>query len=397
MVNFDVPPAYLSREQALIKHLLLQEYLEKLMLIMGSAPSGREGVELCYVDCFAGPWQDDSEALESTSIAISLRTLESCRRRLEANGHRVRMRALYIEKNAGAYVRLERYLRERTPPTIESACLRGDFVQLRTNILQWVGNSAFCFFFIDPKGWTEVAVATLEPLLRRPRSEFLINLMYDFVNRTMSIADRKDDMAMLLGEVLDLNGLAPRERANRIVQTYRRNLKSRLPSSNPRFPPRAAHVMVLDPEKDRPKYYLIYLTGHPKGVVEFKAISEPVETVQHKVRAGKKATRKQQVTGTGDLFGPEGFFDAGAGHARAAEVDNFWRTYLRNGPRTVDTHAFASILEETDWFATDLQASLVRLIGAGRVKNLSADATRRKKHPLHFEKQGETLVWVGID
>lgn len=136
-------------------------------------------------------------------------------------------------------------------------------MQLRADILRWVGNGPFCFFFVDPKGWTEVGVSTLEPLLRRPKSEFLINLMYDFVNRTMSIGDRKADMAELLGEPLDQEGLSPKERESRIVQTYRRNLKLRLPSSNPRFPPRAAHVQVLDPQKNRTKYHLVYLTSHP--------------------------------------------------------------------------------------------------------------------------------------
>jgi len=377
--------------------MLLQSYLEKLMLIMGAAPPSQSVVELCYVDCFAGPWQDASEALESTSIAISLRTLEVCRLKLEMNGHRVKMRALYIEQDASAFARLERYLKESAPAAIETSCLKGDFVQLRGDILRWVGTGPFCFFFVDPKGWTEVAVSTLEPLLRRPKSEFLINLMYDFVNRTMSMVDRKDDMTELLGEPLEVQGLSPLERESLIIQTYRRNLKSRLPSSNPRFPPRAAHVQVLDPEKNRTKYHLVYLTSHPKGVIEFKRLSEPVEEAQQKIRADKRASKKQQTTGMGDLFGPESFLDPEAGHAGAAEVDRFWHAYLKDGPRKIDMHAFATILEKTDWFERDLDASLVRLIKAGKVTNCSADAKRRPKHPVHYNGQGETLEWTGRD
>jgi three-Cys-motif partner protein len=397
MDNFSIPPAYHDREQALVKHLLLKSYLEKLMLIMGTAARHRTDMELCYVDCFAGPWQDDSEAMESTSIAISLRTLENCRQQLGKLGHHVKMRALYIEQNPRAFARLQRYLDANAPTAIESSCLNGDFVQARTEILRWVGNGSFCFFFVDPKGWTEVGISTLQPLLRRPKSEFLINLMYDFVNRTMSMVDRKADMTELLGQELDLTGLSPRDREREIIQTYRRNLKSRFPSSNPRFPPRAAHVKVMDPQKNRPKYHLVYLTSHPKGVVEFKAISEPVEKVQHMVRAEKKASRKERQTGMGDLFGPEGFLDPDAGHAGTGDVDRFWRTYLKDGPRTIDLHAFADILEETDWFERDLQASLVRLIDAGKVMNLSADAKRRKKRPLHYEGQGEKLQWTALD
>ena len=141
----------------------------------------------------------------------------------------------------------------------------------------------------------------------------------------------------------------------------------------------------------------MYLTSHPRGVIEFKAISEPVEKVQHMVRAEKKASRKQQQTGMGDLFGSEGFFDSDAGHAGTADVDHFWRTCLKDGPRTIDMHAFADILEETGWFESDLQASLVRLIEAGKVMNLSVDAKRRKKRPLHYKGQGEKLQWTGLE
>ena len=74
-----VPDAYDGREQAFIKHELLKSYLQKLFLIVGSlARSGRQ-IELCYVDCFAGPWGDESEGMEATSIAISLQTLSAVR------------------------------------------------------------------------------------------------------------------------------------------------------------------------------------------------------------------------------------------------------------------------------------------------------------------------------
>lgn len=68
----SVPDAYRGREQSYIKHELLRAYLKRLFLIVGMG-AHRLGVhELSYVDCFAGPWQDESRDLGSTSIAISL-------------------------------------------------------------------------------------------------------------------------------------------------------------------------------------------------------------------------------------------------------------------------------------------------------------------------------------
>lgn len=71
----SVPANYDGREQAWIKHQLLESYLEKLLLIIGMAARKQGKVEICYVDCFAGPWGDDSAQVEGTSIAISLRTM----------------------------------------------------------------------------------------------------------------------------------------------------------------------------------------------------------------------------------------------------------------------------------------------------------------------------------
>lgn len=84
-----------------------------------------------------------------------------------------------------------------------------------------------------------------------------------------------------------------------------------------------------------------------------------------------------------------------AGHASAGDVDRFWLNYIGATIRRVDRNAFAEILEDKDWFPGDLQASLVRLIDKGEVKNLDA-AGRRPKKPLHFEvENGERLQRIG--
>ena len=183
----EVLDAYHGREQAFIKHSLLKAYLETLFLIIGMGSEKLGVSELCYVDCFAGPWRDESEGLGTTSIAISLGILEQCRKELLRRGKSLRFRALYVEKSKTAYARLERHLQDHSPEGIETKPLKGDFVDLRQQILDWCGTGSFAFFFIDPKGWTDVRVDVLKPLLQRPQSEFLINFMYDFVNRAASM------------------------------------------------------------------------------------------------------------------------------------------------------------------------------------------------------------------
>lgn len=386
-----IPAAYDGREQALIKHVLLKSYLEKLFHIIGMNKSPGSA-ELCYVDCFAGPWGDKSDGMESTSIAISLRVLASCKQTLEKLGINATIRALYVEQDATAFGRLTTYLESETPEGILATPLRGDFVKLREDIVRWAGSDAFTFFFIDPKGWKDVGVGVLRPLLQRPKSEFLINFMYDFVNRTMSMESWQDEMIALLGEAINLDGLEPGLREGEILTTYCKNLKDCFPTaSNARFRARAAHVRVMDPTKARPKYHLVYLTSHPKGVVEFMEVSEHVDLVQKKVRAQKQVSAREMRSGMADMFGQKSYINKGAGHASALDVDRFWIEYLGNGVKSIATAEFADMLETTGWFPGDLQASLNRLIAEKKVVNLDS-SSRRPKKPLHFERKGERLV-----
>ena len=390
-----VPDAYDGREQAFIKHELLKSYLQKLFFILGSSKRSGRQIELCYVDCFAGPWGDESEGMESTSIAISLQTLNAVRHKLGINGASVRIRALYVEKDARAYARLAAYLQGNTPGGIHAEPQQGDFVALRDEILRWVGKDAFTFFFIDPMGWKGIEIKTLRPLLGRPRSEFLINFMYFNINRAMSMTELQAEMAELVGEPIEFDRMTPDQRERTILKTYRSNLKRCVTATRPQFPPRSAHVRVLDRAHERPKYHLVYVTSHARGVIEFMTISENVDLVQKQVRADVKDAERERRTGTGNLFEAAPLVDPKAGHASSDDVDQFWLDYIGATICRVDQKVFADILEDKDWFPGDLQHSLLRLIAAGEVKNLDAPG-RRYKRPLHFEvKNGERLQRIG--
>jgi three-Cys-motif partner protein len=392
-VTTTVPGIYDGREQALVKHTLLKSYLEKLVLIIGMGAKHARRAEICYVDCFAGPWGSLDERLEGTSISLSLKTLESCKQKLSSLNVDARTRALYIEKDPSAFQRLAAYLQRDAPATVEHDCRLGDFIDLRSEILEWCGANAFVFFFIDPKGWKDIGIETMQPLLKRPRSEFLINFAYNFINRTASMKEWQDAMVRLLGRSVDLAGLAPGEREEALVNAYRESLTRCVPSGHGHHA-RTAYVSVLDPLHRRTKYHLIYLTSHPRGIVEFMDISERVDLVQARVRAVKKLAAREKKSGVADMFAVSTVEEASDGRTNPNEVDAFWRRYLATGDRRITITEFADILEATNWLPGDLQASLLRLIKADVVRNLDADASRRRKRPLHFENAGERLQLV---
>lgn len=387
MINNLTAENYQNKEQALIKHYVLEKYLETLTAILSI---NNRHFEFTYIDCFAGPWQDDSVSISTTSIAISLQVLKRCKEAVEARGHTASIRALFIEKDNTAYPRLKKYLSDNTPEGIETDSIHGDFVEVRSKILTRIGIEGFAFFFIDPKGWTPVKVQTLTPLLQRPRSEFLINFMYDYVNRMVAMESLKLDAEQLLGESIDFENIES-NRELTILDTYRKNLKKNIPMGNSKFPVRSAYVKVLYPRKERTIYHLVYLTTHPKGVIKFMDVCENSSLLQGEVRAKIREDKKKQQTGMKDLFGDEApFVDNSENKNNEPNIDQYWLNYIKN-TRTIQESDFADILEDTNWFPRELQASLGRLIASNKVINLDAKGLRRTRH-LHFDvKGGERL------
>ena len=136
-----------------------------------------------------------------------LRVLARCRDKLMQQGKDLSFRALYIEKDPEAYGKLKRYLAEHESKGIDTESLQGDFTELGAAILEWGQRDSFAFFFVDPTQWTPVGLAVLRPLLERPNSEFLINFMYDFINRAASMAGTQPAIELLLGESPNVENL----------------------------------------------------------------------------------------------------------------------------------------------------------------------------------------------
>lgn len=386
-----MPKSYQGREQAYVKHRLLEVYLEKLFLIIGTSARQLGIKELAYVDCFAGPWGDESESLDSTSIAVSLRVLANRKAALKRLGMDVAFRALYIEKDPKSFRRLQQFLAARSPDDILAEPLQGDFVALIPAITEWA-RDAFTFFFIDPTSWRPVSVTTLQPLLERAQSEFLINFMYDFANRAVSMADFRVQIKQLLGETPDVADIDSAEREKKLLGIYRRNLK-RLVPARPKWPARSVYARVLDPVKNRPKYHLVYLTTHPRGVVEFMEALETFDLIQKRVRAATRQQRREQKSGISDLFDDADNVAELEGHATLEQVEQFWLERLSSEPKRISFKEFADMLEATDWFPGDLQRALGSLIAKGVVRNVDAIKARRKRF-VHLDDEGERLQLI---
>lgn len=381
-----IPAEYHGREQAFVKHTVLRHYLTRLFLIIGS----REHV-INYIDCLAGPWQDESDELESTSIGISLKEMEKSLEPIrKAHKHTVRFRALYIEKNPDAFKRLQQFIKKQNHPDIEAHCLFGDYTQLLDQIVTWCGTH-FSFFFVDPKGWKGViGGTTMHPLLALPKAEFLINFMYDFANRAANIDKHDNDMLELLGEIpiLDEN-LNPQARQREILSLYRQNMKKH-------YQGRSASVPIERPDQDKVLYFLVYLTRHPMGIIVFKEVSEASLIIQRNVKTATRLRKQINQSPNPDLFGDH-LSDDLLSTSHEGDMDGAVQYLLsvlsENKPLIIDYECWADFLEETNLFPGDFQRAMKALLDDGLVKNLDADVRRRKKHIIKPDWRNKSERW----
>jgi three-Cys-motif partner protein len=384
----EIPESYRGREQAYVKHQLLKAYLERLFMIIGQFQS-----RIRYVDCFSGPWHETDKNLQDTSIGISLDIMKKCREGLNKMGHDVTFKALFIEKDKNAYEKLNEHLKEYASVGIETAAQNGEFFNLRDTILQWCGSNDFTFFFIDPTGWKHVIeIPTLEPFLRRPNSEFLINFMYDFLLRTHTQESFQDDMQSIFGYTPDTNGMEPKQKEAYLLKLYRDNLKQIAPSRG--GVPRTAHVPILYPLRDRTLYHLVYLTRHAKGITVFMDASENVELVQRRIRSHAKQVNRESRTGQLEIFQSHNLIQPKES-IELEKVKDYWLSRISLQPQEFGIKQLADTLEEKGWFESDLQTALGELIAEGKVANLNDETKKRRKKYIHFDanhNQGEFLI-----
>lgn len=367
-----LPQEYIGREQAFIKHTILKTYLERLFMIIGQSE-----LTINYVDCFAGPWSDENEELRDTSIGISINQMKKCVATLKKEPFKrsIKFRALFIEKDKKAFARLAEFLEKHNDPDVSVACRQGDYTTHIPEIVSW-SESHFTFFFVDPKGWKRIiGPSTLKPLLERPKTEFLINIMYDFVNRAANIAKHDADIEELLGRPIIYTGSeSVPQRQMLLLSHYRAGV-------NDIFKGRTAFVPIERPGEKRVLYFLVYLTRHVKGIIVFKTEAEKMIVLQRETQAQVRLRKQINTRPTMDMFGEssavhEVDFCEEQGVQRDAK--EYLLTQLTTAPLLIDNECWARFLQETNLYPGDLQNAIKELYDSGLINNLDADISKRR-------------------
>lgn len=289
---------YTGREQTLVKHFILQKYLERFAFIVGS-----HWDVLTYVDCFSGPWNARSDKFQDSSFAIALKELRNARDALaKQRGRNVQLRCFFLEKNRAAYAKLKDFSEKVTDAIIETrnATLEESISEI-SEFVRRGGKKSFPFVFIDPTGWTGFEMETITPLLRLNPGEVLINFMTGHIRRFLDSPQEQtqESFNRLFGSVSfreKVAGLARLEREDAAVKEYANNAKV---VGRYKF---ACNAIVLHPEMDRTHFNLIYLTRNPKGIEVFKEAEKKAMEVQEAARANAHQRKRESRTGQLDLL-----------------------------------------------------------------------------------------------
>jgi three-Cys-motif partner protein len=292
---------YAGREQSYVKHVFLEDYLERLVHKTAST-----FLDIVYIDGYAGPWQSASERFEDTSFGIALNALRQAKDSWKRMGRDVRMSAHLVERDPNAYARLAE-VPERFPD-VSVSTYAGEFVGLIPTLVKAIPSGAFAFIFIDPKGWS-IRLQQLAPLLLRRNSEVIFNFMFDFINRAVNISDA--NIVAGLNELIPhgdwrskiteaeaqgRGSLTPEDRKTVLVGAFTESL-AKLGNY-----PFVAETTILRPLKDRPLYCLCYATRHPKGIEVFRDCQIKALQEQSATRAAVKLQHVAKTSGQAEMF-----------------------------------------------------------------------------------------------
>jgi three-Cys-motif partner protein len=269
---------YVGREQSLLKHRVLEEYLKQWAYSLGSALKGRATAErLWFVDCFAGPWNNERNDLADTSVAIGLGALQEAVQGWSEAGHLINVGAVFIGTNKAAASQIEEYVAS-TAGAISCTVLQGTFEEHVVTIEKIIGNDA-AFIFVDPTGWKGADMQFIKRLAQRERRDVLINVMYEHVNRFVDDPRPflKDQMQRFFG--LSEGTIPPDLDERGLIDFYRKRLRE---VCGLRY---AADVAVPFPSKSR-TYFRLVIGGNHKKVIELfrdvedKVISKEAATIR---------------------------------------------------------------------------------------------------------------------
>ena len=273
---------YLGREQAYVKHCLLEKYLSRWAYKIGSSWD-----PLVFVDGFAGPWATQDANFADASFSIALRVLkEAVEGLMKIRKISVRGACIFVEKNPAAFARLRAFAETYSTNEVQAKALKGRFsenIRAINDYVATLGSKPFKFVFLDQKGWAATPMSELKPFVSMRPCELLFNLMTSFLTRFVDREDLTPTYENLYGRkgVVERIRSLPKgtgQREEAAVEEYCRSLREICGFKY------VSRAIIMDPAKEKVRYYLVFATNSLHGIDVFKNAENEAANVQDDVR-----------------------------------------------------------------------------------------------------------------
>ncbi len=383
-MSFD-EQAYLGREQTLVKHTILQRYLLRLAVIVGTWADA-----ITYVDCFSGPWESKTEDYSDTSFGIAVQELRKAQTELARQGRYPRFRCFFLEKEKKPFAKLEGFCRGVSG--IQAKARNNTLEKVVPDILEFYrqgGTRNFAFTFFDPKGWKGIELDVISPLLEVTPGEVLINFMTSFIRRFIESQDPElvagfDRLYKGPTFRARLASVPREERDDAMVEEYIRLVRA---EGAFRF---VCYTPVFQPQINGVHFHLIYATRSDKGLEVFKKEERRAVEVMESARA-KAQQRERESGGVLELLSSEEMHDTQFYNSLRIRYWNKAESKIRNllssrKPVQYDLLWEAALTTPLVW-VEDLNEFLLQLKAGGKLKFTGLG--EREKFPKHGKR-----VWV---
>jgi three-Cys-motif partner protein len=241
------------------KHDILRRYFEAWLPIMA-----RWNGRVLYIDGFAGPGRYSQG--EDGSPVVVLKSARDHRYQISAE-----LVCIFVEDDPERAKHLKGVLDGLSPPLptrIKWHVVCGKFDEHLSKTFEVIEKQrtsvAPSFVFIDPFGFSHTPFLTIKKILESPRSEILVNFMFEEVNRFLSVEEHAENYDLLFGttqwrDVLAM-GSAP-ERKSAIHDIYLKQLKSAA---------KYVHSFEMLNQGNSTDYFLYFATNNLKGLEKMK-------------------------------------------------------------------------------------------------------------------------------
>lgn len=365
---------YEEREHSAVKHTILASYLERCLMIIGQRWS-----KIAYIDCFAGPWKSSTDDLSDTSPGIAIRLMAACQTDLANRHHKqVRVRSVFVESDGGRADLLDAHVRRVPANIVRPEIWREPFDLAIPGILRWLEPDEFAFVFVDPFGWKGIIEpSVLAPFLMRPKTELLINFMWNFINLATGHPEQDANLTAVFGDEWRAAASSGGEVKQReLMRLYRRKLAETCQNKD-HLRLRTAVLPVEYVDKKKVIFNLVYATHNATGLVVFWEQAEKAAIHQSRLKLQHRLNHIAKAQGQADMFGADSHKDEPRMPAQDLRAAWLRRLPGAGDELRVDTIVMADLIEETNALISDLQAALADLIKDGVLENTGAKRPRK--------------------